>query len=149
MSERIIVRRTIVPDDVPNLRNLMRQLCEVQKVPFNEKRFTWGIKKRMYDRLQKQGMFVAEDTETTKIVGMIFAELVIDPQGSAEGYIRTVVVDKSVRGQRIGKKLLVSSLEYLKAMGVEVIRVNSTGRQKEFFESFGFKPTYTVLELRL
>ena len=148
MSEDIIVRRA-VPDDIGSLRNLMEQLCAAQKVPFNEKRFTWGVKKRLFDRLQKQGFVVAEDPKTHKLLGMIFAELVIDPQGSAEGYIRTVVVDKNARGMKIGKKLLTSSVEYLKEMGVEVIRVNSTGRQQEFFASFGFKPTYTVLELRV
>ncbi len=147
MSESINVRRA-VPDDEPSLRNLMMQLCQTQNVPFNEKRFKWGVKKRLYDRLQKQGMFVAEDSETSKLLGMITAELVIDPYGSAEGYIRTVVVDENARGRKIGKTLLQSSLEYLKEMGVEVIRINSRGSKTKYFESFGFKPTYTVMEYR-
>lgn len=147
MSENLIIRRA-VPDDVSNLRLLMKQLCDVQHVPFNEKRFTWGVKKRLYDRLQKQGFVVAEDSETHKLLGMIFAELVIDPLGSAEGYIRTVVVDENARGRKIGKTLLKSSLEYLKEMGVEVIRINSRGSKTKYFESFGFKPTYTVMEFR-
>jgi len=148
MSENLIIRRA-VPDDVSNLRLLMKQLCDVQHVPFNEKRFTWGVKKRLYDRLQKQGMFVAEDPEPPqKLLGMITAELVIDPYGSAEGYIRTVIVDENARGRKIGKTLLQASLEYLKEMGVEVIRINSRGSKTKYFESFGFKPTYTVMEYR-
>ena len=147
MSVGINVRRAN-PDDEPSLRNLMMQLCQTQKVPFNEQRFKWGVKKRLYDRLQKQGMFVAEDSENSKLLGMITAELVIDPYGSAEGYIRTVVVDEQARGRNIGKTLLQASLEYLKEMGVEVIRINSRGSKTEYFKTFGFKETYTVMEYR-
>ena len=148
MSENIIVRRA-VPDDLPSLRLLMEQLCETQNVPFNEKRFTWGVKKRLFDRLQKQGFVVAEDSKTHKLLGMIFAELIIDPLGSAEGYIRTVVVDVHARGRNIGKTLLQTSLDYLKEMNVDVIRINSKDRESKYFASFGFRPTYTVMELRM
>ncbi len=147
MSQELILRRA-TSEDIPNLRSLMEQLCATQNVPFNEQRFKWGVKKRLHDRLQKQGMFVAEDPETHKVLGMITAELVIDPLGSAEGYIRTVVVDEQARGRRVGKTLLQASLDYLKEMGVEVIRINSRGDKTQYFESFGFRKKYTVMEFR-
>ncbi len=148
MNDDIIIRRATV-EDAASLRNLMVQLCAAQKAPFNEKRFEWGIKRRLYDRLQKQGFLVAEDPKTNKLLGMIFAELIVDPLGSAEGYIRTVVVDVNARGRQVGKKLLQASLDYLKEMGVDVIRINSKDRESKYFASFGFQPTYTVMELRL
>lgn len=147
MSENVNVR-TANPKDSNNLKQLMVQLCEEQNVPFNEKRFEWGIKRRMYDRLQKHGLLVAEDEETNQLLGMIFAELIIDPMGSAEGYIRTVITDKAARGRKVGSKLIQSSVQYLKDMGAEVIRINTTEKQEPYYKKFGFETRYSVMEIR-
>ncbi|MHA1143751.1 MAG: GNAT family N-acetyltransferase [Candidatus Helarchaeota archaeon] len=147
MSDDVIVR-TANPKDSNNLKSLMEQLCEERKVPFNEKRFEWGIKRRMYDRLQKHGLLVAEDKNDKKILGMIFAELIIDPMGAAEGYIRQVITDKEARGRKIGTKLIEQSINYLKEMGAEVIRINATEKQMPYYGRFGFKTAYSVMEIR-
>ena len=140
--------RTAVPDDSEELKRLMVQLCEAQGVEFSDKRFKWGIQRRMFDRLQKHGLIVAENPkEVKKLGGMIFAELIIDPFGHAEGYIRTVITDVEARGMGIGKQLIKKSIEYLKSMGAEVVHINATEKQKEFYKKFGFKEAYSVLEI--
>ncbi|MHA1298635.1 MAG: GNAT family N-acetyltransferase [Candidatus Helarchaeota archaeon] len=140
--------RTAEKSDIDAMRKLMIQLCEAQGVEFQEKRFDWGIKRRLFDRLQKHGLLIAEDSETKQVAGMIYAELIIDPFGSAEGYIRQVIIEKSFRGKGIGSHLLEKGIEYLKGMGAEVIRINATGKQIPYYEKFGFKNAYNVMELR-
>lgn len=133
--------------DVDEMRRLMIQLCEAQGVEFEEKRFDWGIKRRLFDRLQKLGLLVADDKDNKKLAGMIYAELIIDPYGKAEGYIRQVIADSDYRGQGIGSDLIQKSIEYLKNMGAEVIRINATDRQIPYYEKFGFVTSYSVMEL--
>ncbi len=144
----VIEVRTAEKTDIDEMRRLMVQLCEVQGVEFQEKRFDWGIKRRLFDRLQKHGLLIAEDSVTDKIAGMIYAELIIDPFGKAEGYIRQVIADTDYRGQGIGSKLVEKSIEYLKSMGAEIIRINATQKQIPYYEKFGFKNAYNVMEIR-
>ena len=54
-------------EDLPTVRTLMIQLYEHYGTPFNEKRFEWGIKRRLTDRLQKEGILVAEDAEKRRL----------------------------------------------------------------------------------
>ena len=143
----VIEVRTAEKSDIDVMRRLMVQLCEDQGVEFQEKRFDWGIKRQLFDRLQKHGLLIAED-ENKKVAGMIYAELIIDPFGRAEGYIRQVIADRDFRGQGVGSKLLEKGIEYLKGMGAEVIRINATGKQLSYYERFGFKAAYQVMEIR-
>ena len=145
---KLVNVRTADKNDIDEMRRLMIQLCELQGVEFNEKRFDWGIKRRLFDRLQKHGLLVAEDIENNKIAGMIYAELIIDPFGKAEGYIRQVITDNDYRGKGIGSELVQKSIDYLKAMGAEVVRINATTKQIPYYERFGFENAYNVMELR-
>ena len=79
---------------------------------------------------------------------MIYAELIIDPFGRAEGYIRQVIADRDFRGQGVGSKLLEKGIEYLRGMGAEVIRINATEKQLPYYQKFGFESAYQVLEIR-
>ncbi|MHA1384385.1 MAG: hypothetical protein ACTSR3_11585 [Candidatus Helarchaeota archaeon] len=66
--------RNAEKSDIDAMQKLMIQLCEAQGVEFQEKRFDWGIKRRLFDRLQKHGLLIAEDSETKQVAGMIYAE---------------------------------------------------------------------------
>ena len=125
----------------------MGQLCKVTGVPFNEKRWKWGVKMRLYDALRKNGMLVAETTDK-KLAGMIFADISIDPVGSSTGYIRSVVVDEAFRGQGVGKLLIQDAIKYLNEMNVDQILINvrsRTERAKGLYERMGFKEVYSVM----
>ena len=139
--------RRFSKDDQENAKNLMVQLCKVTGVPFNEKRWKWGVKMRLYDALRKNGMLIAE-TANKKLAGMVFADISIDPVGSSTGYIRSVVVDESFRGQGIGKLLIKHAIKYLNEMNVDQILINvrsKTERAKQLYEKMGFKEVYTVM----
>jgi ribosomal protein S18 acetylase RimI-like enzyme len=139
--------RRFTKDDQENAKNLMVQLCKVTGVPFNEKRWKWGVKMRLYDALRKNGMLIAE-TEKKELAGMIFADISIDPVGSSTGYIRSVVVDEKFRGQGVGKLLITHAIKYLNEMNVDSILINvrsRTERAKNLYEKMGFKEVYTVM----
>ena len=89
-------------EDLANIRTLMIQLYEYYGQTFNEKRFEWGIKRRLTDRLQKEGILVAEDAEKDKIFGIIVAEILINPIGNSEGHITAIVTDKEYRNLGVG-----------------------------------------------
>ncbi|HUY00416.1 MAG TPA: GNAT family N-acetyltransferase [Candidatus Deferrimicrobium sp.] len=140
--------RNFSKEDQENAKLLMEQLCRVTGVPFNEKRWKWGVKMRLYDALRKNGMFIAETQESKKLAGMIFADISIDPVGSSTGYIRSLVVDESFRGQGIGKILISEAVKYLNEMNVDQILINvrsKTERAKKLYDKMGFKEVYSVM----
>ena len=139
--------RRFSKEDQEAAKVLMGQLCKVTGVPFNEKRWKWGVKMRLYDALRKNGMLVAETTDK-KLAGMIFADISIDPVGSSTGYIRSVVVDEAFRGQGVGKLLIQDAIKYLNEMNVDQILINvrsRTERAKGLYERMGFKEVYSVM----
>lgn len=138
-------------EDLATIRSLMIQLYEYYNQPFNEKRFEWGIKRRLTDRLQKEGILVAQDEETKKVIGIIVAEILINPIGNSEGHITAIVTDKENRDKGIGKQLVAESIEHLEEMGAEVIRLDLEEehvKMLDYFKNMGFESVYRVLEYR-
>ncbi|TFG05776.1 MAG: GNAT family N-acetyltransferase [Promethearchaeota archaeon] len=136
-------------EDLATIRTLMSQLYEYYGQSFNEKRFEWGIKRRLTDRLQKEGILIAEKDQ--KIIGMIVAEILINPVGVGEGHITAIVTDKEHRDKGIGKELVTKSIEHLEEMGAEVIRLDleeAHVKMLEYFKDMGFQSVYRVLEYR-
>ncbi|MHA1131818.1 MAG: GNAT family N-acetyltransferase [Candidatus Helarchaeota archaeon] len=147
-KENIIVRHAEL-EDLPTIRTLMIQLYDYYGIPFNEKRFEWGIKRRLTDRLQKEGILIAEDEG--KVVGLIVAEILINPIGASEGHITAIVTDKDVRNKGIGKVLVNESIQHLEEMGAEIIRLDleeAFVKMLDYFKKIGFYSTYRVLEYR-
>src|SRR4030042_304124 len=52
--------RVATPNDVEALRALMKELVAYMDEDFVEKRFEWGIQRRLYDPLQRHGLLIAE-----------------------------------------------------------------------------------------
>ncbi|HUX99972.1 MAG TPA: GNAT family N-acetyltransferase [Candidatus Deferrimicrobium sp.] len=143
--------RTAEIDDLATIRTLMIQLYEYYGIPFNEKRFEWGIKRRLTDRLQKEGILVAEDSAKQKVVGMIVAEILINPIGNSEGHITAIVTAKDCRDKGVGKALVDSAINHLEQMGAEIIRLDleeSFIKMLDYFKNIGFESVYRVLEYK-
>jgi len=140
------------PDDIDSLRELTKQLVEGLEQKFEEKRFDWGITRRLYDPLQRLGILIAKDEKSNDVVGMIIAELRIDPFGSSEGYIKQFFLKKEFRSQGLGLLLLKKALEHLKKIKVEKVKVNIREEAKhasDLYNKMKFKKAYEVLELDL
>ena len=151
--------RMVLPDsDKPEIERLTRNLVKEKEKdePFDEKRFDWGIMRRIFDPLQRHGTYVAVDKKTGKLAGMIFSELRVDPFGTSEAYIKQIHVDEEYRGKSLGKRLLTLALESLKKSNIRLVKVNLPQEpalhdkiNNEFqFDDFKFRPTYTVMELK-
>ena len=141
------------PEIIDSLEDLTRELVEGLGQKFDLKRFEWGIQRRLYDPLQRHGILIAVDEDKENlVVGMIIAELRIDPFGSSEGYIKQVFLKKDYRGLGIGELLVRKAIEHLKKIKVEKIKVNIKEKAKEatnLYSKMNFKKVYEVLELDL
>lgn len=144
--------RVATPEDNTALRALMKELVATLDEEFVEKRFEWGIQRRLYDPLQKHGIFIAEDVDAdNRPVGMIFAELRVDPFGRSEGYIKQLVVTGEYRHQGIGDMLLQEAIDHFKKIRVEKVLINlkrNIAKSAEIlYNKYNFKEKYSVMEL--
>jgi len=140
------------PEHIDKLEDLTRQLVEGLGQKFDPKRFDWGIRRRLYDPLQRHGILVAVDEEKNEVIGLIIAELRIDPFGTSEGYIKQFFLINEYRGKGLGINLLQKALDHLKKIKVEKIKVNIKEKAVEastLYEKMHFKKVYEVLELDL
>ena len=140
------------PEDIDALRDLTKQLIEGLGQKFDPKRFDWGIRRRLYDPLQRHGILLALDEDTDNFVGMIIAELRIDPFGLSEGAIKQFFLQEPYRKKGVGSLLLEKALEHLRKIKVEKIRVNIKEKAVEaakLYKKMNFKKVYEVLELDL
>ncbi len=140
------------PDDIDSLMEFTKLLVEGLGQKFDLKRFDWGIRRRIYDPLQRHGILIAKDESINETVGMIIAELRIDPFGLSEGYIKQFFLKPEVRGGGVGTLLLKKALQHLKQIKVEKIRVNIKDKAEKalsLYEKMNFKKVYEVLELDL
>ena len=141
------------PDDIEALKELTKELVEGLDQEFEPKRFDWGIRRRLYDPLQRHGILLAKDQSNNDlVVGMIVAELRIDPYGASEGYIKQVFLRQEYRGQGVGTQLLDKALKHLKKVGVQKVLVNlkeKATKAAELYRKSHFKKVYEVLELDL
>lgn len=140
------------PEQIEDLKKLTQQLVEGLGQKFDPKRFDWGIRRRLFDPLQRHGILIAVDENDNSTVGMIIAELRIDPFGSSEGYIKQFFLKEEYRSKGVGYTLLEKALEHLKRIKVEKVKVNIKERALEaskLYEKMKFKRVYEVLELDL
>ena len=141
------------PDQIDSLRALTKELVEGLGQEFEPKRFDWGIRRRLFDPLQRHGILIAVDEDKDgEVVGMIVAELRIDPFGSSEGYIKQVFLKEAYRGLGVGQLLVKKAIEHLQKIKVEKIKVNIKEKAREassLYEKMHFRKVYEVLELDL
>jgi GNAT superfamily N-acetyltransferase len=140
------------PDQIEDLKLLTKHLVEGLGQEFDQKRFDWGIRRRLYDPLQRHGILIAVNEDDNSVVGMIIAELRIDPLGSSEGYIKQFFLKEEYRSKGLGQTLLQKALEHLKRIKVEKVKVNIKEKALEagsLYEKMKFKKVYEVLELDL
>ncbi|MHA2036678.1 MAG: GNAT family N-acetyltransferase [Promethearchaeota archaeon] len=139
-------------EQIEDLQDLMKLLVEGLDQEFDPKRFDWGIRRRLFDPLQRHGILIAIDEDNNKVVGMIVAELRIDPFGSSEGYIKQFFLKEEYRSKGTGHQLLQKAMKHLKRIKVEKVKVNIKEKALEaanLYEKMKFKKVYEVLELDL
>lgn len=140
------------PDQIEELKSLTKFLVEELGQVFDPQRFDWGIRRRIFDPLQRHGILIAIDEDDNSVVGMIVAELRIDPFGSSEGYIKQFFLKEEYRRKGTGRDLLEKAMDHLRRIKVEKVKVNIKEKALEasiLYEKMNFKKVYEVLELDL
>lgn len=115
-----------------------------QKYPNWRSMFLAVVKKRMASGLQRY--YVAEvDGE---IVGAAGAQVGEAFFGAVRGYIEGVYVAPAFRRRGIATRLMRECVEWLRPMGCDSVRLQSTVEGRPLYESLGFEAT-DELELKL
>ena len=149
--------RIATTEDRDAIELLTRLLVSDRNEVFDPKRFEWGLLRRLFDPLQRHGIFIAEEIEDSgepikKTIGMIFSELRVDPFGYSEGYIKQFYVRPQNRNKGIGTKLLHAVINHLKKLDVQIIKVNVKPGAEETFRMYSqldFQTKYTCMQLNL
>ena len=140
------------PEHIENLKDLTKELVEGLGQKFDPKRFDWGIRRRLFDPLQRHGILIALDEDSNDVIGMIIAELRINPFGVSEGYIKQFYLSEDYRSKGVGYDLLEKAIEHLKKIRVGKVKVNvkeKATKASKLYEKLNFKKAYEVLELDL
>ena len=154
----MITIRQATSDDAPAIEALTREQISEKSEPFDPKRFQWGMLRRLYDPVQKNGFLVAiyEDTEPDEylrgMVGIIFAELRVDPFGQSEAFIKQLYVKNDFRNQGIGQKLLNKLINHLEKIDIHTIQAYISSERENIFKMYqqlNFKKKYSIMELNL
>ena len=152
MSEIKIKVEIASPEQIESLKELTKLLVEGLGQQFESKRFDWGIRRRLYDPLQRHGILIATDENTDNAVGMIIAELRVDPFGKSEGYIKQFFLKDEYRDKGVRRILLEKALEHLKKIKVEKVKVNIREKATTaaaLYKQMNFKKIYEVHKLDL
>lgn len=114
------------------------------KYPNWRSMFLAVVAKRMRQGLQRY--YVAESAG--RIVGVAGAQVGEAFFGAVRGYIEGVYVAPAFRHKGIASRLMRECIEWLRSMGCDAVRLQSTVEGRPLYESLGFAPT-DELELRL
>ena len=147
--------RMAMPEDKNEIERLTRVDLKEKNEEFEQKRFDWGILRRIHDPLQRHGIFVAEKQNEEKnsiLIGIILGEMRIDPFGTSECLIKRIFVQQEYRGSLMGEDLLSAAIDHLKTIEVKRIKINlhiGSIKTKKLLEKFDFKSKSIVWELGL
>lgn len=115
-----------------------------QKYPNWRSMFLAVVKRKMAQGLQRY--YVAE--ASGKIVGTAGAQIGEAFFGAIRGYIEGVYVVPAFRRRGVASRLMRECIEWLRPMGCDSVRLQSTVEGRPLYESLGFVPT-DELELKL
>lgn len=115
-----------------------------QKYPNWRSMFLAVVEKRMAQGLQRY--YVAE--ADGEIVGTAGAQVGEAFFGAVRGYIEGVYVVPAFRRRGVASRLMRECIEWLRPMGCDSVRLQSTVEGRPLYESLGFEPT-DELELKL
>ena len=156
--EKQIRSRLATFEDAVAIEKLTRQQISEKSEPFDQKRFEWGMLRRLFDPLQKKGFMIAEEIEKDskktrgELVGIIFAELRVDPFGRSEAYIKQLYVKEQFRNRGIGHKLLAKMIAHLKELDIHIIQAYVLPGSDNIFRMLSdleFQNKFIIMELNL
>ncbi len=128
--------RTYSEQDKQYVTGLMRELCSVYHVEFDESRWRRSLEEK-FQHSDGARLFVAD--KDGHAIGMLVAD--IRKGQERVGYITNLVVAPEYRNKGVGEKLILSAMDYLRDVHVPVVKANlrvATDSAMKFFMKMGF-----------
>lgn len=141
ITDELQMRRATM-QDAEGVKRLTKQLVDFRCKTFDEKRFLFGLRKRIQDT-KIHHFFVC--TLNNEVVGMTLMELI--PTNPTEAYLNTLFVDNQHQRQGVGKKMFYFIMDYLKSLGIKTVIINVRKNEPMeigFFEKYGFKTDFEL-----
>ena len=136
MNDEDIHIRTYSEQDKQYVTNLMKELCRVFKVEFDESRWRRSLEEK-FQHSDGARMFVAD--KDGHAIGMLVAD--IRKGQERVGYITNLIVAPEYRNKGVGEKLIMSAMDFLRESHVPVVKANlraATDSATKFFMKMGF-----------
>ena len=144
MNDEDIHIRTYSEQDKQYVTTLMKELCSVYHVEFDESRWRRSLEEK-FQHSDGARMFVAD--KDGHAIGMLVAD--IRKGQERVGYITNLVVAPEYRNKGVGEKLILSAMDFLRESHVPVVKANlraATDSAMKFFMKMGF--TEFAIQLR-
>ncbi len=136
MNDEDIHIRTYSEQDKQYVQTLMKELCRVYHVEFDEARWRKSLEEK-FQHSDGARMFVAD--KDGRAIGMLVAD--IRKGVERVGYITNLVVAPEFRNKGVGERLIMSVMDYLRENHVPVVKANlraATDSAMKFFMRMGF-----------
>ncbi|KAI5664751.1 hypothetical protein M9H77_24074 [Catharanthus roseus] len=137
-EERFKVRKLEISDKKKGFVELLQQLtvCDAVSDKDFEERF-----QELAACGDEHVICVIEDDQTGKIVatGSVFIEKKFVRNCGKVGHIEDVVVDSSVRGMQLGKKIVGFLTDHACSMGCYKVILDCSDENRPFYEKCGYK----------
>jgi ribosomal protein S18 acetylase RimI-like enzyme len=144
MNDEDISIRTYSEQDKQYVSTLMRELCGVYHVEFDESRWRRSLEEK-FQHSDGAHMFVAD--KDGRAIGMLVADIRKGPE--RVGYITNLVVAPEYRNKGVGEKLIMKAMDFLRDNHVLVVKANlraASDSATKFFMKMGF--TEFAIQLR-
>lgn len=138
VEERFRIRKLEISDKTKGFIELLQQLtvCDAVSDKYFEERF-----EELAACGDEHVICVIEDVQTGKVVatGSVFMEKKFLRNCGKAGHIEDVVVDSSVRGMHLGKKIVEFLTEHARSMGCYKVILDCSDENRPFYEKCGYK----------
>jgi len=147
-----MIIREFSEQDIDEITNLMKNLCEMKGQEFDEERWRSSLENQMKKDSNSEAI-VAFDKNTNKVLGMAQCSIKNSDNGFRFGYISNLIVKEEKRRSGIGEKIMRNIVDYFKRNHINsiklVLKTNLDDAAKILFTKLGFEEILKVLELRI
>lgn len=136
--------RAMIELDIPQVKQLIKELAEIFNEPFDSFWFDLSVEK--YFQVPSSKIFIA--TRGAEILGLTFVDVQKNPFGNSYGYISNIMIKNEARGLGIGTHLLQLATSFLANLNVPRIWGNvnyENASMQKMFEKQGYKEKFIVM----
>lgn len=147
-----MIIREFSEQDIDEITNLMKNLCELKGQMFDEERWRNSLEEKMQKNANSK-FFVAFDRTTNQVLGMGQCSIKTANEGFRFGYISNLIVKEEKRREGIGEKLMREMIDHFKRNHIDSIRLtlktNLDDAANTLFSKLGFNEEYRIFELKI